>query len=213
MKIEDKSKLLFIGDSITDCGRARPVGEGRGDAYGNGYVALINAWFGAVHPNKQIRIINMGTSGNTVKDIKQRWQTDVFDIKPDWISIMIGINDVWRQFDLPLQTERHVLLEEYSYILEDLVKNTIQKVDGIILMTPYLIEPNKNEPMRSMMDTYGNAVKNIANKYKTLFIDTQEAFDKVLKHIHPMAIAWDRVHPNLAGHMIIMNAFIEKIRG
>jgi len=108
MKIEPKTKLLMIGDSITDVGRARPIGEGRNDELGKGYVSFVDALLNSVYPQAAIRVINMGISGNTVRDLKARWQTDVLNLKPDWLSIMIGINDVWRQFDSPKQTEHHV---------------------------------------------------------------------------------------------------------
>jgi lysophospholipase L1-like esterase len=105
MLIQPNSKLVMIGDSITDCGRARPVGEGLFEALGKGYVSLVDASLQAKEARQRIRVVNMGTSGNTVRDLKARWQSDVFDLNPDWLSIMIGINDVWRQFDSPLQAE------------------------------------------------------------------------------------------------------------
>ncbi len=104
MKINKNDKLLFIGDSITDCGRARPVGEGVGDeSYGSGYVNLVRGLLAVDYPEYNIRVVNMGISGNNICDLAKRWQTDVFDQNPNWLSIMIGINDVWRQFDRPFQ--------------------------------------------------------------------------------------------------------------
>ncbi len=203
------SRLVMIGDSITDCGRARPVGQGSG--LGNGYVNLVDAVLGAACPEKRIRIFNVGTSGNTVRDLAARWQADVIDLKPDWVSIMIGINDVWRQFDTPLRTEIQVPLDEYSKTLDRLVGETAGSVKGIVLMTPYLIEPNPKEPMRAQMDKYGAAVKKIAAKYKAHLVDTQAAFNQVLRHVHPMSMAWDRVHPNTAGHMILARAFLKAV--
>jgi lysophospholipase L1-like esterase len=110
LQLASGSKLVMIGDSITDCGRSRPVGEGLFDAIGKGYVAYVDALLGAAYPERQIRVVNMGCSGNTVRDLAARWQTDVLDLQPDWLSIMIGINDVWRQFDIPRQPECHVTL-------------------------------------------------------------------------------------------------------
>lgn len=210
MIIESGSKLVMIGDSITDCGRARPIAEGRG-SLGSGYVSLVNAHIEAFAPQTKIRIVNMGIGGNTVRDLKNRWQTDMIDLKPNWLSIMIGINDVWRQFDSPAQIEYHVELEEYSQTLDQLVAESQSKGIKVILMTPYFIEPNKAEPMRAMMDIYGAAVAKIAKDRKTVFVDVQAAFDKVLKDIHPMVLAWDRVHPGLNGHLIIAKAFLSAI--
>ena len=143
MQIAAGSKLLFIGDSITDAGRAKPVGEGLFEALGKGYVNLVAGTLGAACPERRIRVVNMGLSGNTVRDLKARWQTDVLDLKPDWLSIMIGINDVWRQFDLPLQREIHVGLEEYAASLEELVAGTKPSIKGLVVMTPFYIEANR----------------------------------------------------------------------
>ncbi len=211
MIIGDNSKLVMIGDSITDCDRARPIGEGLFGAYGNGYVNLVNALLGAVYPEKRIRVVNMGISGNTVRDLKNRWKTDVLDLKPDWLSIMIGINDVWRQFDSPLQKEKHVYLDEYESTLEELAAQTLPELKGLVLMTPYIIEPNRNDAMRATMDKYGAVVKKLAEKYNAVFVDVQAAFDEALKYYHPAALAWDRIHPNTAGHMIIARAFLKAV--
>ena len=118
-------KLVMIGDSITDVGRARPIGEGRADdALGRGHVMMVDALLGAVYPERLIRVINMGVSGNTTRDLKARWQKDVPDLKPDCLSIMIGANDVWRQYDSPKQTEGHVLIDGYERNLSELVSST-----------------------------------------------------------------------------------------
>jgi len=212
MKIPANSTLLMIGDSITDCDRARPVGEAVGWNLGNGYVSLVNALLGATCPERKIRIRNMGISGNTVRDLAARWQTDVLDLRPHWLSIMIGINDVWRQFDAPLQTEWHVSVDEYASTLEQLIGTTRPQLAGLVLMTPYFIEPNRADPMRAMMDRYGEVVRQLALKYDAVFVDTQAAFEHVLTAVHPMALAGDRVHPTLAGHMVIAQAFLKALQ-
>ncbi len=211
MKIAPHSKLVLIGDSITDCERARPVGEGLFGAVGKSYVGLLEGFLGAIHPAYAIRVVNMGTSGHTVLDLKARWQTDVLDLKPDWVSLMIGVNDVWRQFDLPRQTEIHVSPEVYEKTLNELARKTRPKVKGLIMLAPFYIEPNRADAMRARMDQYGAIVRKIAARHGALFIDTQAAFDEVLQHMHPNAIAWDRVHPNIIGHSIIARAFLKAI--
>jgi len=211
MKIAPHSKLVFIGDSITDCERARPVGEGLFGAVGKGYVALVDSLLGAIHPGHAIRVVNMGTSGNTVVDLRARWQTDALDLRPDWLAVMIGVNDVWRQFDLPRQTELHVLPDVYARTLEELVASTRPKVKGLVVMSPFYIEPNRADGMRSRMDEYGAIAKDIAAKHDALFVDVQAAFDRVLPHMHANAIAWDRVHPNHIGHAVIARAFLTAV--
>jgi lysophospholipase L1-like esterase len=211
MKIAPGSKLVMIGDSITDADRARPVGEGLFGAQGKGYVAQIDALLGAVYPQYALRVVNMGVSGNTVRDLKARWATDVFALRPNWVSVMIGDNDVWRQFDSPWQKESHVYLEEYDITLEDLVAQTLPQVQGMILMTPFYIEPNPQDPMRAMMDRYGAVVRRIAERNGALFVDTQAAFDMALKHYYPATLGWDRVHPTHIGHMVLARAFLKAI--
>lgn len=210
MKLQKNQKLLFIGDSITDAGRVQPgPAEGLFDPLGRGYVTLVNALLGAVYPQLATRIVNAGTSGNTVRELAGRWQKDVIDQKPQWLSIMIGINDVWRQFDSPVQTEWHVGPEEYERTLAGLVERTRPQVAGMVLMSPYYIEPNGQDPMRARMDRYTSIVRKLAGKHDAIFVDTQGAFDEALKHYHPMWLAWDRVHPNQVGHMIIARAFLQ----
>ena len=212
MLIAPKSKLLMIGDSITDASRTRPAGEGLFDAQGKGYVSLVDALMTAGDPSLGIRVVNQGNSGNTVRDLKARWETDVLAQRPDWLSIMIGINDVWRQFDCPRQTDWHVYPEEYEATLDELVARTKPTLPGgLVLMTPYFIEPNRADAMRVQMDRYGAVVRALAQKHGAVFVDTQAAFDTVLAHLHPMTLAWDRIHPVLAGHMVIAQAFLRGV--
>jgi lysophospholipase L1-like esterase len=204
-------KLLMIGDSITDVERARPIGEGRDPALGRGYVALVDALLGAVYPDVSVRVVNMGISGNTTRDLKNRWQTDVLDLKPDWLSIMIGANDVWRQYDSPRQTEKHVLIEEYEQNLTELITTTKPLLKGLVLLTPYYIESNKQDAMRATMDKYSAVVKKLAAAHGAVLVDTQAAFDDVLKYYYPATINWDRVHPNMTGAAVISRAFLNAI--
>jgi lysophospholipase L1-like esterase len=211
MIIQPNSKLVIIGDSITDCERARPIGEGLFDALGNGYVSLLDSLLTARYPAHHIRVVNMGISGNTIRDLQSRWQTDVVELKPDWLTVFIGINDVWRHFHSPNQPEWHVPLDEYTQTLDELLQVIRPSLKGLILMTPYFIEPNKIEPMRKMMGQYGEVVRQLAEKHQALLVDTQAAFDAILTDLHPMALAWDRVHPTRAGHMVLAHSFLQTI--
>jgi lysophospholipase L1-like esterase len=211
MRLEAGSKLVMIGDSITDAERARPVGEGLFNALGRGYVSYVDALLGTVYPNLGIRVVNMGCSGNTTRDLKARWQTDVIDLKPDWLSIMIGTNDVWRQFDMPWQQEVHVYPEEYEANLTELVERTLPLVKGMILMTPFYIEPNKDDEMRAQMDRYGAIVKKLAGRHDTICVDTQAAFDAALEVYYAATLGWDRVHPTHIGNMILARSFLKAI--
>lgn len=212
MKILANSRLLFIGDSITDCGRKRPVGEGAFDgALGNGYVSLIDAAFSSGYPEYGIKVLNLGISGNTVHDLKYRWTSDVLNLKPDWLSILIGINDVWQQVSWPEFIGNNSSAPNFARTLDDLVRQVRSSLQGLILMTPYYLETDLNDPMRAMMDHYGGLVKEVAASHNGILVDTQSHFDRILKWTDPMELALDRVHLNLPGHMVLARAFLEQI--
>ncbi len=211
MIFEKGSKILFIGDSISDFDRKRPVGEGLFNAWGTSYVADVGALLGCMYPEMHYRVVNMGISGNQARDLEARWQTDVMDQHPDWVSVLIGINDVWRQFDSPEMKEEHVSPEDYEACYERLITRTLPHVKGMVLMTPYFMEPNRQDPMRARMDEYGAIVKKLADKYHFVFVDLQAGWDKLFQHMHPCSIAWDRIHPNQTGHMYIAKQFLDAV--
>ena len=198
--------LLFVGDSITDCGRDRESG---GTDLGAGYVAQVQALLDAHHPEAKVRYLNTGISGNRVTDLEARWDVDVLAHQPDWVSVLIGINDVWRQFDNPLVEQ--VSLPAYSEKLQGLVERTLPQVQGMILMSPFFLETNIKEPMRELMDSYGAAARGIAERNELRFVDLQAAFNAWLAHNHTSLLCEDRVHPNAVGHNIIASAFLDAV--
>jgi lysophospholipase L1-like esterase len=203
------SKILMIGDSITDCDRARLLGEG-GHGLGNGYVNLVNTLLTVSYPGDQFTLINRGVSGNTLKDLSARWQTDVLNQQPDWLSVMIGINDVWRQFDSPgLPSISSV--QEFTIIFDKLLTQTIPTVSRIVLMTPFFIEENRLDPIRKMTDIYAERVRQIAHKHNLILIDTQAIFDKLLAKLPDQDLAGDGIHPTKTGHMILAKAFLQAV--
>jgi lysophospholipase L1-like esterase len=212
MQLQLNQRLLFIGDSITDCGRKRPIGQGSFTrALGDGYVSLVDAAFTAAYPDYAIEVLNLGVSGNTVLDLEARWKTDVLDLEPDWLSIMIGINDVWQHFGFLWEIEHNVSGEAFAHTLDDLIRQVRPSLQGLVLMTPYYLEPNSKEPLRAMMDEFGEVVKEAAARHDALLVDTQAAFDRVMQWVDPLQLAADRVHINLPGHMVLAGAFLQTI--
>ncbi len=211
MLFQKSDTVLFIGDSISDYGRVRPVGEGLGNAWGTSYVANAGALLNCMYPELALRIINMGVGGNQVRDLAARWETDVMALRPNWVSVLIGINDVWRQFDSPYIPETHVPPEEFERTYETLIQRTLPAVKGMILMAPYFMEPNRADPMRARMDEYGRIVKKLADKYACVFVDLQAAWDDLFQYMHPDNIAWDRIHPNQVGCMYIAKQFLKAV--
>lgn len=202
------SHLLIIGDSVTDCGRARPVGAGAPPALGHGYVQILETTLRARDTHRAGRITNMGVGGDTIRDLVARWDTDVLALQPDWLAVMIGINDVWRYFD-PVKQADAVPPDEFERIYEALIVRTRPRLPGgLILMTPYYIEPDRREPMRARMDIYGTIVAGLAKRHQTIFVDTQAAFDRALTKQSGTDLAPDKVHPTESGHQVLANAFL-----
>ena len=208
MKIKDGQTLLFIGDSITDGGRTYPVGLHQG--LGEGYVAFVSDLLIACHPQEHVRVLNFGVSGDRVTDLKARWQTDVLDLAPNWLSVMIGINDVWCQFDAALDPDR-VAIERYETVYRELLERTHQTLDGLVLMSPYVLDPDPDDPMRQQMDAYRCVVRDLSAEFGALYVDVQRAFDAYMSHRPAETLSNDRVHPNKTGHMIIATAFLRAI--
>ena len=201
--------LLFIGDSITDCGRDRPVGQ-RWNSLGEGYVSFVDSMLGAAMPETHVRVLNTGISGNRVTDLEARWKSDVLDLEPNWLSLMIGINDVWRQFDAESGAEQ-VGPEQYELVYRSVLAKTRPQLDGLVLMTPYFLETNREDPMRVKMDAYGAITKKLAADFDAISVDTQAAFDHYLAHQPTQSLCADRVHPNGVGHMILARAFLSAV--
>jgi lysophospholipase L1-like esterase len=210
MKFSDYDTLLFIGDSITDCGRARPLGQGGG--LGDGYVNLANSLLGTCHPETRIRVLNTGISGNRITNLESRWREDVLAHQPEWLSIMIGINDVWRQFDNVTDPDV-VDLTRFEQVYRELLTATRPNLKGLVLMTPFYLETSRADPMRAQMDAYGAIVKQLAQEFDAIFVDVQAAFDAYMAERPTQTLCSDRVHPNQTGHLIIAQAFFNATGG
>ena len=208
MIFENYDRVVFAGDSITDMGSVNPVGEGLFDHLGRSYVAVIENLLQIAYPELNIRITNSGISGNTSRDLLARFQRDVIDLKPQWVSICIGINDVWRQFDLPAIREEAVSPEDYEANMEKMITSVKASVKGIFIIPPYFMEPNKKDPMRIRMDEYGKIAQKLAKKYGCILVDFQGAYDRFFEYQHSARIAWDRIHPNQIGATLMAREFL-----
>ena len=202
MRFEPHQRIVFIGDSITDAGRraeAAPLGAG--------YVGIVHGMLAAQYPAHDLTIINRGVSGDTVRHLAARWDTDAIGPRPDWLSVKIGINDVWRAFGV--NAHEAVPLPEYRETLEILLRQAQEETScRLIVMAPYVIDRNRADPMRARMDEYGAAAREVAAALGAVHVATQAAFDTVLATTAPADWAPDRVHPNVAGHAVIARAFL-----
>ena len=209
MNIPPGTRLVFIGDSVTDCERARPIGEGPGSALGKGYVADVAAALSQVYPENPVRIANMGVSGDTVKHLAAQWDSDAIGPGPDWLSVMIGVNDVWRQFRKS-DFGGPVMPDEFESVYDELMARARARVKQLVVMTPFYVQGDRADAMRRRLDEYGAITRKLAARHGALLVDTQAAIDRALEKQDYASIAEDRVHPTKAGHAIIARAFLSE---
>mgnify|MGYP002516275805 FL=1 len=210
MIFENGDRIVFAGDSVTDMGSAQPIGEGLFENVGRSYVRIIENMLAAWYPELNIRVTNSGIGGNTSRNLLDRFERDVVLLNPDWVSICIGINDVWRQFDLPAMPDAAVLPSEYYANLEKMILAVKGNVKGIFLLSPYYMEPNREDKMRKRMDEYVKLCAELAEKHGCIFVDFQSLYERYLQIRHSSFIAWDRVHPNQIGATLMAKEFLSK---
>ena len=208
MIFQSGDRIVFAGDSVTDMGSTNPVGEGLFDNLGQGYVREVESLLYACYPERSIRVTNSGVSGNTSRDLLARFDRDVIALNPDWVSICIGINDVWRQFDMPAMPDAAVLPDEYEKNVEAMIERLEGKVKGIFLLSPYYMEPNRADRMRARMDEYVAICEKLAQKHGCVFVNFQQMYENYFRHQHSSLIAWDRVHPNRIGAALMAREFL-----
>ena len=205
MIFEQGERIVFIGDSITDCGRrdANPP-------YGNGYMALVRAFVTARYPEVDLSWENRGISGDTVRHLNARWDEDVIALDPDWLSIKIGINDVWRRFGQ--RPDEAVPADEYEATLRELMGRAVEATGcKLIVVEPSVIEKDQTDPQLLATREIALIARRLAGEFGAVNVRTQEAFDRVLEHSESSDWAADRIHPNLAGHAVIAQALLSAI--
>ena len=208
MIFENFDRIVFIGDSITDAGSMGAVTEGI--SLGSGYVRMIENLLLSAYPELNLRITNSCINGHTSRHLVRRWQTDLLDLNPQWVSICIGVNDVWRQFDCPAMPEEWVLPDEYEANMVKMIESIKDKVKGIFILSPFYMEPLAQDRMRARMDEYTAICERLAEKYGCIFVNLQSMFNDYFEHKATTFIASDRVHPNQIGSTLIAREFLNK---
>ena len=199
--IQSGQTILFIGDSITDCGR-------RGDAapLGSGYVRFFSELVMAYYPERDIRYINTGIGGNKITDLKGRWEEDTLAHKPDWLSIKIGINDLHSYLR---GDPNGVSPELYAEIYDQLLEETTKRLDcSIVLIEPfYMSRDTSGQTFQSqvleILPQYLGTVHKMSEKYGTKLVRTHDMFQLQLQHRDPSVYCQEPVHPNMTGHLLI----------
>ena len=198
--------VLFQGDSITDADRARFYPED----LGRGYAQMAAGWFGWRYPERGARFLNRGVGGDRVVDLLARWDDDCLALRPDVLSILIGINETWRAFDPGDPTPTAAFERSYRELLtrtRDALPQT-----RLILMEPFSlpISPER-EAWRADLDPKIQIVRRLAREFGALLTPLDGLFAQAATRREPAFWADDGVHPTPAGHALIAQAWLRTV--
>nr|WP_289768325.1 SGNH/GDSL hydrolase family protein [uncultured Acetatifactor sp.] len=197
-------RYLFQGDSITDCGRGdyeNPY------ATGCGYPRLLEAELMA--RDGDCEVMNCGISGNRVVDLLARWKKDCLNLKPDVITILIGVNDVWHE----LGNRNGVSAPLFEEVYRILLRETFAALPGVrmVLMGAYVIPGLATDPewerFSGEVKARRDVTRRLAEEFRLDYVDLQEAFDEAQKKFPAARWSGDGVHPTAAGHELIAQAW------
>ncbi len=212
---EKASRLLFQGDSITDMKWGRNESD-RNHYLGHSYVFLLAARMGVDMPAAQLDFYNRGNSGNSVGQLRKRWQKDAIDMKPDFLTILIGTNDVGQGLRHPDRKVTPAAFEtDYRFILDASRKANPEL--RLVLMDPFVLPTGslKNEQAyqlrRSLTDKMRLVVAKLAKEYGAVHIKTQDIFDEAASNVTPEHWMWDGIHPLPQGHELIARHWLKQV--
>ena len=199
--------VLFQGDSITDAGRGRDDDQ----ALGAGYVNFIAAWLSARYPERNLTFLNRGVSGNRIYDLESRWSEDCIALQPDWLSILIGINDTWRRYD----SNQASPVEEFEACFRRLLDRVKKETSArLILLEPFVLPtPPDRVAWREDLDPRIAASRRVARDYQAIYVPFDGLFAAAAAQRDPSCWAFDGVHPTQAGHALMAQAWINAVGG
>lgn len=206
--------ILFQGDSITDAGRKKEEPAANNSAaLGKGYAFLAASDLLNKYPEKNLQIYNKGISGNKVFQLADRWDADCLDLKPNVLSILVGVNDFWHT----LTGKYTGTIETYRTDYDKLLDRTKQKLPDVklIIGEPYAVTGVKavDEKWYPAFNDYRQAAKELADKYKAVFIPYQAIYDKAIKSAPGSYWTPDGVHPGIPGAALMAQAWMETVKG
>ncbi len=202
------SRLLFQGDSITDMNWGRDQTD-RNHYLGHSYVYLIAARLGVDMPHAQLDVVTRGKSGNTVANLRNRWQQDAIDMKPDLLSILIGTNDAGQG------VQPDGFESNYRFILD--ASFEANRSLRLVLLDPFVLRsgPLTDNAMwssrRAAVDRLRDIVHQLAVEYDAVHIKLQDIFDAAAASVFPQHWLWDGVHPLPQGHELIARNWLQKV--
>ena len=198
--------ILLQGDSITDAGRSRE----NDTYYGVGYPNLIAGELGYQCPG-EYKFLNRGIGGNRIVDLYARIKCDFINLKPDVLSILIGINDVWHEIGNQNGVDAEKFYKVYCMLIEE-IKEALPEIQ-IMIMEPFVLKGPATEAaweeFRSETEKRAEKAKAVAEKYNLVYIPLQEKFDQAAKICPPTYWLSDGVHPTVAGHELLTRAWME----
>ena len=204
--IEPQDHILFFGDSITDTGRDRDAKAGAPNGWGVGYVYQIAAYLGAQDPADELVFTNKGIGGNRVADLEKRLKTDVLDEEPDIVSILIGVNDVWRHFDSGVESP----IKEFAAAYRRICKKITGDGARLVLLEPFVLPtPEDRRAWRAELNPKIEVVRDLAREFEAVLVPLDGLFAAACAQREPEFWAPDGVHPSPAGHALIARAWID----
>ena len=202
-------KVLFLGDSITDTGRN--TNNGSLLSIGQGYALIASAKLSVKYPGK-FEFVNLGVSGNRIVDVYARIKADCWNLQPDVISILIGVNDVWHEFGAG---KNGVDAERFYNVYKMLIEDTMKKLPGVrfLLMEPFCLKgsgtENYLEEFKSEVSLRAQAVRRLADEFNIPFVSLQEMFENACEICPAEYWLGDGVHPAIAGHQLIADEWLK----
>lgn len=209
-------KILFQGDSITDAQRTRD----NENYLGSGYVNIVSGKLGFDYPGKY-KFINKGINGNRITDLYLRIRKDILDIAPDYLSILIGVNDVWHELEVNDGVSANKFEKIYDLLLSE-VKEALPNIKFII-MEPFILKGSATYPdkktwkyFESELELRRDVCKKMAEKYNAIYVSLQDKFYEAQSSIKDLSYYLrDGVHPTASGSELIarewINEFLKKI--
>ncbi len=213
IRIQENDIVLFQGDSITDAGRDKEnKAPNNNRALGTGYAFLAAANLLNAHASKQLTVYNRGISGNKVYQLIDRWEEDCIAVKPNVLSILIGVNDFWHKFDGKYDGTIQVYRDDYHKLID----RTLTALPGVKLVIgePFAVNNVKavTDAWYPDFDEYRRAAREIATEYNAAFIPYQRVFDEAIKVAAPPYWTGDGVHPSLAGAQLMAEAWLAVVK-
>lgn len=213
IQLMKENVILFQGDSITDSGRNKEDKTyNNANVLGSGYPLLAGASLLDKYASLKLKIFNKGISGNKVFQLAERWDKDCLEIKPDVLSILIGVNDIWHKLNGKYNGTVEVYRNDYITLL-DRTKNVLPDVK-LIICEPFAVNGIKavDDKWYPEFFEYQKAAKDIATQFGAIFIPFQKIFDEAQKRAPGIYWTGDGVHPSLAGAKLMANAWLETIK-